>query len=64
MKLVKESLNKDEVFEGLRIRGVTYDNIKSPDGIIYAGEQGILGNNYTLIPWDLIKKLISKYANK
>ncbi len=63
MKLVKENLNDDlHITEGLRIEGVTYDNIKTPNGNVYAGEEGMLGLNHTPIPWNIVKKLVAKYA--
>ncbi len=63
MKIVKEKLEaKEEVFEGFRIGSRTYDNIKSPDGNVLAGEEGILGNTGVHIPWKLVKILETKYA--
>lgn len=65
MKIVKEKIdNFSKISEGLRIKGVTYDNIKLEGGNIFAGKEGILGNNDILIPWDLVKNLVSKYTNK
>jgi len=64
MKIVKESLEGTPVSEsgGFRLKGVTYDIWETPFGKIYAGEQGILSNNDTLIPWLEVKKLMKKYS--
>ena len=63
MKIVKEKLEeKEEVFEGFRIGNKTYDNIKAPDGNVWAGEEGILGNNGIHIPWKLVQKLLVKFT--
>ena len=60
-KIVKESLN-EELQEGLRLHGVTYNAVKTSDGTVHVGHEGILGDNHTLISWDTIKNLMSKYA--
>jgi hypothetical protein len=67
MKLVKESLddNKNGLSEsgGLRIGGSTYEAIRTPDGTVYAGKEGILGYGDHLLPWDLVKKILKKYSS-
>ena len=63
MKIVKENINGGlKISEGLRIEGVTYDHIRTPDGDVYAGEEGILGFKNLPIPWNVVKKLVAKYA--
>ena len=63
MKLVKEKLTKNpNIKEGLKISGHQYDHIKTPIGTIYAGSDGILGPHEKLIPWDMVKSLLDKYA--
>ena len=65
MKIVKENLNEEiEISEGLKIRGITYDNIRTSEGNTFAGEEGILGLNRIHIPWKIVEKLVAKYANK
>ena len=61
MKIVKESLNK-ELQEGLRIHGVTYHSVQTPQGKVHVGNEGILGHNDILVSWETIKKLIPKYS--
>jgi len=67
MKIVKESLDDDNsqiISEsgGFRIGGITYDVIRSPEGIIYSGQDGILGYNGKLISWKIIRSLLKKYS--
>ena len=63
MKLVKEKLENDlNIKEGLKIEGHQFDHIRTPQGVIYAGEEGILGPNEKLLPWELIKFLLAKYG--
>lgn len=63
MKLVKEKLTENmDIKKGLKIGGHYFDHIKSSEGSIYAGLDGILGPHDRLIPWYLIKSLITKYA--
>lgn len=64
MKIVKEQINEDSgLSEGLKLSGVIYDSIKTPDGHVYAASEGILGKNGVLVPWDVVKKLLNKYSN-
>ena len=65
MKLVKENLTeKSKTFEGLKINGHQFDQIKTSGGSIYAGSDGILGPHEKLIPWDVVKSLLAKYVKK
>ena len=59
MKIVKENLD-----EKLRVNQHTFDEYKTSEGKIFAGEQGILGEQHVLISWETIDKLKSKYINK
>jgi hypothetical protein len=67
MKIVKESLEEGDIqgiseSGGFRFDGTTYDVLKTGEGVILAGEQGILGHKNTLISWETLKRLIQKYS--
>lgn len=60
-KIVKESLSED-LQEGLKVDGITYNNVHTPQGRVFVGHDGILAHNRVLIPWDTIRRLMSKYS--
>lgn len=63
MKLVKENLEENiNITEGLKIDGHRFDNVKTPDGNILAGPDGILLNHENLISWKIVRSLLKKYA--
>jgi len=67
MKLVKESLEEKDIQEisesgGYRFEGVTYDVLRTPEGIILAGEGGVLGHKNIRISWETLKRLLKKYS--
>ena len=51
----------NEINEKLKLKGQTYDSLKTQNGNILVGEEGILGYQEILIPWSVIKKLMIKY---
>jgi len=55
-KLVKESLN-----ESIKINNVEYNVIKYNNQTIYIGKEGVLGYKGILVPWNIIKKLLSTF---
>lgn len=64
MKLVKESLEKP-VNETIQMAGHNYEVFKI-DGLskVFAGKEGLLGKDGTLISWDIVKKLMQKMGIK
>lgn len=56
-KLVKESLKENILNELLKVGKNTYKVIKTNQGTIYVGEEGILGKNDVHIPWEVIDKI-------
>jgi hypothetical protein len=60
IKLVKESLD-EPVNETIQMGGHNYDIFKI-DGLskVFAGKEGLLGKDGTLISWDIVKKLMQK----
>jgi hypothetical protein len=64
IKLVKESLD-EPVNEAIQMGGHNYDIFKI-DGTskVFAGKEGLLGKDGTLISWDIVKKLMQKIGVK
>jgi len=67
-KKITEIADKDHrmgesnnLYESFKIDGHEYNLLKTHDGTIYVGSDGILGDNRVVIPWDLINKLRKKY---
>lgn len=58
---VKSKVKTKKINESYRLSGITYDIHPGPQGKIFAGEDGILGHSNVLIPWDIVKNLLSKY---
>ena len=56
MKLVKEKL-----YESFGIGGHHYEVIKTKEGLVKAGKEGILGSHDNHISWDTIKKLMNQF---
>jgi len=57
-KLVKEDIN-----ENIKFKGHEFKIIKLNRDSIYVGEEGLLGHDNVLIPWDLIEKLKKQYES-
>jgi hypothetical protein len=64
VKLVKESID-EPVNETIQMGGHNYDVFKI-DGVskVFAGKEGLLGKDGTLISWDIVKKLMQKIGIK
>jgi len=64
VKLVKESID-ESINETIQMEGHNYDIFKI-DGVskIFAGKDGLLGKDGTLISWDMVKKLMKKIGVK
>lgn len=60
---VKSKVKTKKINESYRLSGVTYDIHPGPEGKIFAGQEGILGHSEVLIPWDIVKNLLSKYSH-
>ena len=64
VKLVKESID-EPVNETIKMGGHDYEIFKI-DGVskVFAGKEGLLGKDGTLVSWDIIKKLMQKIGVK
>lgn len=62
----KKKKKDESLEEAFKISGVSYDvhDIGKFSGDrVYAGDEGILGQNNIFIPWDFVRKLMKKYTS-
>jgi hypothetical protein len=57
----KYSLNESQLDENIKYAGHEFQIIKTKNGAIKAGKDGILGDHNVLISWDIIMKLLDKF---
>ncbi len=53
--------NKGDINENYKIGEHEFKVLKLGRDTIYVGEDGILGHNNVVVPWNIIDKLIKKY---
>jgi len=56
-KLVKESINDESLNETLKVHGHELKIFRYNGEKIYAGEDGLMGQKWIFIPWNIIKKI-------
>jgi hypothetical protein len=54
---------KQQINESYKIGNHEFSVLKLGHDTIYVGEDGILGDNRVVIPWEIINKLIKKYIS-
>lgn len=59
----QSELQKHSMDENFKINGHEFNVIKMPEGSIYVGKDGILGDNNVIISWNVINKLMKKYKH-
>jgi hypothetical protein len=64
VKLVKESID-EPINETIQMSGHTYEVFKI-NGVskVFAGREGLLGKDGTLVSWDIVKKIMQKMGIK
>ena len=58
INMIDESLN-----ENIKIQGHNLDVLRIKNRKIYAGDDGIMGNNDVFIPWTILKEIMKRYAD-
>jgi len=53
--------NESQIDENIKYGGHEFQIIKTKNGAIKAGKDGILGDHNVLISWDIIMKLLDKF---
>ena len=61
MEIADKHNHGHNINENFKIDGYEFNLLKTHDGTIYVGPDGILGDNRVVIPWNVIDKLRKKY---
>jgi len=60
LKNFEDNLNESILNENIKIGGHIYSVIKTAEGTVYAGKDGVLGYKDVLIPWNTLDTLYIK----
>lgn len=56
---MKDSIRK-KLHEAIKFNGTIYDTIDTPNGRVMISDDGVLGHDGILIPWDIIETQMIK----